>query len=370
MSDIKIKTVPTFRGIQVLRGLAACMVVIHHSTQSWSQSLGKGVSAPTWEAGAAGVDIFFVISGFVMAISTIGREDKTHPAVSFLERRLIRIYPLYWIVSLVYLLKVTIVRWYPRFAGTGQHVQTPLGYIVSSFLLIPYRDSLGHIQPLLNVGWTLSFEMFFYLLFALALALRVRVAYFLTPIMSILVVAGTFHGAHWPAILLVLTDPMLLEFLAGVLLGQLVIQGVRLNVATSALLLIVAPMLFFFAPRTPIRVLQWGVPAALLVSAFVMLEDRFEGLWPRWALLLGDASYSLYLSHFLVLIVLAKRMVKISTLTSTHLKGEIASVLIMSCCATLVSIVLYRVVEQPINRKLRRSLLTESETRRVILKVA
>ncbi|WP_433969684.1 acyltransferase family protein [Tunturiibacter gelidiferens] len=230
----------------MLRGLAASMVVIHHSTQSWSQNLGKGVSAPTWEGGAAGVDIFFVISGFVMAISTIGREHKDHPALSFLERRLIRIFPLYWLVSLVYLLKVTIVRWYPRFAGSGQHVQTPLGYILSSFLLIPYRDSIGNIQPLLNVGWTLSFEMFFYFLFASALAFRIRVAYFLTPIMSILVVAGTLRGAHWPAIL-VLTDPILLEFLAGLLLGQLVIQGIRLNAASSALLLSLAPMLFFLS---------------------------------------------------------------------------------------------------------------------------
>jgi exopolysaccharide production protein ExoZ len=369
-----MRTVPTFRGIQVLRGLAASMVVIHHSTQFWSQSLRKGVSAPPWEAGAAGVDIFFVISGFVMAVSTIGREHKTHPAFSFLERRLIRIFPLYWLVSLVYLLKVTIVRWYPQFAGFGQHVGTPLAYILSSFLLIPYRDSIGNIQPLLNVGWTLSFEMFFYFLFALALAFRIRVAYFLTPIMLMLVVAGTFRGAHWPAIL-VLLDPILLEFLAGLLLGQLVIQGVRLKVPTAALLLVLAPILFFFSPQTAgpsIRILQWGVPAALLVLAFVMLEDRLGGLWPRWALLLGDASYSLYLSHFLVIVVLTKRMVKISTLTSAgaHTHGEIASVLIMLCCAIVVSIVLYRIVEQPINKKLRRSLLTKSETCRGILEVA
>ncbi|WP_433969062.1 hypothetical protein [Tunturiibacter gelidiferens] len=103
-----------------------------------------------------------------------------------------------------------------------------------------------------------------------------------------------------------------------------------------------------------------------------MLEDRFGGLWPRWALLLGDASYSLYLSHFLVLVVLTKRMVKISTLIwgVANMKGEITSILIMFCCAILVSIVLYRIAERPINRKLRGSLLTDSETRREILKVA
>src|ERR1700677_21742 len=150
-----------FRGIQILRGLAACMVVVHHATQMWSQSVTRITGLPVWWTGAAGVDIFFVISGFVMAVSTIGREHKTHPARSFLERRIIRIFPLYWIVSAVLLLKVAALEWHPQLAGSSPHVHVTFGYLLASFLLIPYRDSLGNILPLLIAGWTLSYEMFF-----------------------------------------------------------------------------------------------------------------------------------------------------------------------------------------------------------------
>jgi hypothetical protein len=108
---------PTFRGIQALRGFAACMVVVHHATQQWSlYTVGDGAQL-FWANGAAGVDIFFVISGFVMAVSTIGREHKTHPARSFLERRLIRLVPLYWIVTFIVLFKLEMLRKFPGYAN-------------------------------------------------------------------------------------------------------------------------------------------------------------------------------------------------------------------------------------------------------------
>jgi peptidoglycan/LPS O-acetylase OafA/YrhL len=352
-----------FRGIQILRGLAACMVVVHHATQMWSQSVTRITGLPVWWTGAAGVDIFFVISGFVMAVSTIGREHKTHPARSFLERRIIRIFPLYWIVSAVLLLKVAALEWHPQLAGSSPHVHVTFSYLLASFLLIPYRDSLGNILPLLIAGWTLSYEMFFYLLFSIALALRVRVAYFLTPVMLAFVLAGMFRGAHWPAIL-VLTDPILLEFLVGLLLGHFVIQGFRIHWAISALLAIVAVILLLILPQTvapSMRLLQWGVPATLLVLSFVMLEERVGTAWPRWALLLGDASYSLYLSHLLVLFVLVKVLLRFVILSSNaaHPLVKISVVLILLCGCVLSSLPLYRVVEKPLNKKLRRRLLAE-----------
>lgn len=92
----------TIRGIQVLRGLAACMVVIHHSTQRFA-NLVAGSSTPFWENGASGVDLFFIISGLVMAISTLGREDKRHPAAVFLKRRFIRLVPMYWAITLLFI---------------------------------------------------------------------------------------------------------------------------------------------------------------------------------------------------------------------------------------------------------------------------
>src|SRR5580698_4620797 len=158
---LKIETNRTFAGIQMLRGLAALMVVFHHATQWWADYVDQVNSHYAWGSGASGVDIFFVISGFVMAVSTIGREHKTHPARSFLERRLIRVAPLYWLATALILAKTLIVNSHPEL-GNGPHASaTSLSYIFSSFLFIPYRNSVGTIQPLLLVGWTLSYEMFF-----------------------------------------------------------------------------------------------------------------------------------------------------------------------------------------------------------------
>jgi exopolysaccharide production protein ExoZ len=354
-----------FRGIQVLSGIAALMVVIHHATQMWSQTAAGVAKLPVWWTGAAGVDIFFVISGFVMAASTIGREHKTHPARSFLERRLIRIMPLYWIVSTVLLLKIAAVKLHPQFAGSGVHEPTPFAYIAASLLLIPYRDAVGNAQPLLIVGWTLSYEMFFYLLFTLALALRLRVVYLLAPLMVALVVAGSFRGAASPAIL-TLTDPILLEFLAGLVLGHFVVQGFRINGPISALLGALGLVLLLIPSQTAapgFRVLQWGVPATLFVLSFVMLETSVGHGWPRWALLLGDASYSLYLWHLLILTLLLRLLTKQRVMTMlARPHGELLAIFVLFSGAVLISLFLYLLLEKPLTKTLRRTLSSKSES--------
>ena len=360
---------PTFRGVQVLRGFAAAMVVALHATQYWSQRVGGQAPSLVWGNGAAGVDIFFVISGFVMAVSTIGREDNYHPARDFLKRRLIRIVPLYWIATTLVLLKDVFIFRNPNFANSAEHPRTPLSYIVSSFLFIPYRNSLGHVEPLLNVGWTLSFEMLFYLLFASALALRVRVAIWLTPVMIGLVITGIFanlfNGLHAPAIC-TLANPILLEFLAGLVLGKLVLSGHRFNLALSSLLgtlgLIVLVLIpWILEPR--IRALEWGLPATMVVVAVVMLEKDFGYLWPRWALKLGDASYSLYLFHLLLLAGVAKVLAKTPFDTSGRIRrtDEVATIIVVLCLCVPAALLLYQFIELPITNWLKRR-LTSSRT--------
>ena len=164
---------PTFRGIQALRGFAAALVVVLHAT---GQPFGMEASKPwVWMRGHAGVDIFFVISGFVMAISATGQGRPT--AGEFLRRRILRIVPLYWIFTLVMLAKILAVKVHPGLGRDVVHLQTPIGYVLASLFFIPYRNSQGDIAPVLAVGWTLSFEMLFYLLFALALKWKVEPRY-------------------------------------------------------------------------------------------------------------------------------------------------------------------------------------------------
>lgn len=352
----------TFLGVQALRGFAACVVVVHHATLLWAQRVIGADSNAYWPNGAAGVDIFFVISGFVMAVSTIGREHKTHPAGNFMMRRIIRVVPIYWMLTSIFLLKLEVLRRHPEFANGPQLVQAPLGYILSSFFFIPYRNSYGHIQPLLIVGWTLSYEMFFYVLFAIALALRFGVVRVLTPVLVLLAIAGMFRGANWPAIT-VLADPLLLEFLAGLLLGHFVVKGFRSsNALFPAMALVALPVLLFVPLANPsLRILEWGLPAYLIVQAVVLLEDRIGSLWPRWTLLIGNASYSLYLSHLLVFAVLIKILTAIHLLSrsAVRVQDEAATVLICLVVSVAVSIPLYLFVEKPITNVLRRRILRE-----------
>jgi exopolysaccharide production protein ExoZ len=139
-----------FQGVQALRGLAACMVVVYHSTQLWSEHVGAG---GTWFNGLSGVDIFFVISGFVMTVSTRGKKGHgPHAARDFMERRLVRLVPMYWLITFLTVLKLYAIRLFPKMENVGPHISLTVGYIVSSLLFWPYRNSLGNIAPIVQVG--------------------------------------------------------------------------------------------------------------------------------------------------------------------------------------------------------------------------
>ena len=339
------------------------MVVFHHATLDLANQ--APASTLFWQNGAAGVDIFFVISGFVMAVSTIGKEHKTHPARAFLERRLIRIVPLYWLMTLLMFARLTILH---RSRGIGHapmSVQTPLPFLLASLLFLPFKNSMGTTKPILEVGWTLSFEMLFYLLFAAALALRTRVTTLLAPIMIGLAFVSIFRQPTWPAIL-DLADPLLLEFLAGLLLGEAIVKGLKINVPVSGVIGLVAMLLLLFLPAydpLALRFIWWGIPAFLAVNATVALENRYGNRWPRWMLLIGDASYSLYLSHVFVITPLLNfsRKTHLRTFDITGIRSELVPALFCLIASICVAIPIYLFVERPTTNWLRATLLREGE---------
>lgn len=325
-----------FAGIQALRALAAVMVVVFHATGIWSQQLASDNHCLYWNSGAAGVDLFFVISGFVMALSCLGRPDLS--AASFMRSRIIRIVPMYWLVTAFF-----VVRSY--LPGHVSDVAITAHSILASLLFIPFRNSLGAVQPIVIVGWTLCFEMFFYGLIAVALLFRVGIVRFVAPAIIILTIAGFFlpHGA---TAITDLMNPILLEFLAGFLLGRATLSGFRINAYLSALLGIVglAAILHFTftAGDLPIyRPIKWGIPALLIVQTAVMLEGRI--MIPAWVLGMGGASYSLYLTHLIVI----QRVFR-------HLGHDAfaSSEMAMTAVCLLASVVaakfIYRFVEYPL----------------------
>lgn len=263
------------RSLQVLRAVAACSVVFLHAYLVASPS-----RFPRMELGAAGVDLFFVISGFIMASISRGRA----PA-AFMIDRWWRIYPLWWLATLPELL---------RDSATLKQVATTL-------TLWPIWGG-SYTFPVPELGWTLAFEMVFYA--AMAVGLKTR------PALPLALFGLCAVVALWRPVPLLafIGSPMVLEFLAGVVIARLPrhqLAGALLIILACAYLLSMPVQPFTSAVAEKphyalLRVLHWGLPAAALVYGCLALEKQFERRIFNLPVLLGDASYSIYVFHMTI----------------------------------------------------------------------
>jgi exopolysaccharide production protein ExoZ len=274
--------------IQILRFLAAFAVVAFHA-------LGlapKGYEAPesalslALSYGGHGVDLFFVISGFIIFYTT--RTATLTPA-DFLRRRIERIVPLYFFV--IFTVTLLAIALPAVFSTPGWY--TPR-HITKSLAFISFTDG-G--PPVVAVGWSLEYEMYFYLGVALLMALTREVWRNIVTMFSALAILGQVPGVS--ALLgnyAFFTDPMILEFVLGVLAGHLLVHrriGGPMLLATAsafAAVLIADPFN---------RAIVAGIPAACLVAAAAFISrKRMHPSRPEQALArLGDASYSIYLAQ-------------------------------------------------------------------------
>ncbi|MBN3787655.1 acyltransferase [Burkholderia sp. Ac-20353] len=269
-----------FHNLQCARALAALAVVGYHMN--------------VLPFGSSGVDVFFVISGFIMSY-VAPREGR-----AFFMKRLIRIVPLYWMTTLgVY--AIAVLR--PQWLNT---TTADLAYLVKSLLFIPYIKENGHWGPLNLNGWTLEYEMLFYVVIAVSLVLvRARYATTLAALLLALFCGYVAAGGPFGAVAAHLGQPFVLEFGLGVLACHALEAGIGRRLSSSAWVAIAAAgvaaiMLFHVFHGTPAgvaRVAGWGVPACLLVVALIALDLRGWTVTNRIAAALGAASYSIYLIH-------------------------------------------------------------------------
>jgi len=194
--------------VQALRFLAAFMVVCCHSTFYTKERLLSSVEV--FHLGANGVPLFFVISGFVIVLSSRKLINDKDGWRKYAIKRIIRIVPLYWLITTY---KVAIMVFS---AGLILHGNNDFANILKSYFFIPTLNSEGKIRPILGVGWTLNFEMFFYLLFTIALFLRLNGIIFCGIIMTILTVLSFFKTPAWPVVLNFYADPIVINFLFGI----------------------------------------------------------------------------------------------------------------------------------------------------------
>lgn len=325
-------------GIQYLRGIAAMLVVLFHIPGDLTPYPALFHAS---NLGPVGVDIFFVISGFVMAVST----SKPIRAVEFMRHRIVRVVPLYWFFTAVMACAALAApRLFPSTVVT-------LESVVQSLLFIPHVNP-GHegaIWPLLPPGWTLNYEMFFYLVFAVMIAVGLgRKLWPFIVVFGVLALCGVFYDGDNP-IILTYTAPLLLEFVFGVVIGHAFLRGLfeqRLWLGWLIVPALVAIVLAGEQDNHAFRFLFWGVPAALLVAGTLALEPLIRQRSVTLLQMLGDASYSIYLSHIFT--------VGISGLVWNRIPQNGTTVIIHVLLALVLSAavgwIVHRLIEKPLLR--------------------
>jgi peptidoglycan/LPS O-acetylase OafA/YrhL len=244
-----------------------------------------------WLPWEAGVDVFFVISGFVMVHASARLFGSAGARRVFLRRRLARIVPLYWATTAVFLLAMLAL---PGRINTPWPDAAPL---LASLAFLPWARPDGSVQPVYSLGWTLNYEMFFYAVFALCLPLpRGAAVAAVAAALGLAVLVGALVPGL-PVALAFWSDPILLEFVMGMAMALMVARGiaapgpVRLAMALAGLAL-----LALLPPEWP-RALRFGPGATLVVAAALGPTPHLPAILANWLSRLGDASYALYLVH-------------------------------------------------------------------------
>src|SRR4051812_36137029 len=274
--------------IQILRFFAALAVVAFHALGLAPKGFEVPESAVSiaLSYGGRGGDLFFVIFGFIIFFTG---QNPAFSAAGFLRRRIERIVPLYFVVILTFtLLALTLPA---IFATPGWY--TPR-HILKSLAFISFTDGE---PPVIAVGWSLEYEMYFYLAAALLMALTREVWRSIVVLFSALAIFGQLPGVG--AALgnyAFFTDPMILEFVLGVIAGHLFVHG---RIDRPMLIATGCAFAAVLAGDPFNRAIVAGIPAACLVAAAAFVSSkRVYPSWPERALArLGDASYSIYLAQ-------------------------------------------------------------------------
>jgi exopolysaccharide production protein ExoZ len=327
--------------IQMLRAVAALGVVVFHSVHQLTSRGGPAIQSA--DLGAAGVDLFFVVSGFIMWVTALG------PGMSpqrFAAKRIQRIVPLYWLMTALVLAVAVLA------PGAMHNASHDPWHIAASFAFVPWPHPAmpGRLWPVLVPGWSLNYEMFFYVLVGCSLLLRrpLRLPV-ISGVLCAFVLAGVLlqpgGGAGFYA------NPIVLEFVLGLLIGRAFDSGHRTrSLDYAACLLGLGTFAVAGQHATEAnRLLTWGLPLALAAYGAINISPPRASRIVRGLGILGDASYSVYLTQFLVLPAAAAACARAlpdlhSPLACTFFVVGTSSV------AVLIGVASYYWVEKPILR--------------------
>ena len=324
-----------------------------HVNQMSTERLNQVTFFNLFQAGWSGVDYFFVLSGFIMVYvhrSAIGKKDQLK---SFLVKRCVRIYPIYWIITLIVLCFFLVI---PGFANAQD---LSFGKIILSLLLIPQND-----KPILDVGWTLVYEIYFYVLFGIAIWLKPKYS---VPLLSAWLFITILH--FWKIVIFsdsffllnTVFGNMNLEFVLGCLSGYIVIKYHK-KIANYRWILfgiahlgfVILAMLVAWGNIEIERINTFGVVAALLIIAATSIDLKDSPRIPYVLIFLGDASYSIFLIHGPV-VSASTKIVQTANL-GKYFDGFFAPALV-ALFAVVLGCIFYSLIEKPLTVYLRKNIV-------------
>ena len=347
-SDNKAAAKKQLDALQVGRGLAALAVLAFHinATFALPHYFNQQVSSLfLW--GHSGVEFFFVLSGFLMMLTTRGAKSEVG-AVKFLNRRFIRIYPPLWCALIVAVIGIVV-------AGKDLSKEVTVFQVLSAFLALPYYA----VEPLLAVEWTLRREVLFYLLFAVLIWKRsigtvLLGIWFVGSAIAVLYEPGSKIHAVFEARNLLFGLGMIT---ASIPLAVSNFWSAWGSVCVGFIIFCSSALIDmrYELTHNPSLSLGYGIASALVIYGLCALESQGKiKSFPKTLLLLGDASYSVYLVHFLLVSLATKIVFK---LNSTYQLPLLAWFLPVFVFSLLGSLVFYMIFERPLLRQKKKPVL-------------
>lgn len=343
VTDRKQGTVILYN-IQSLRAFAAYLVVLVHLSPLMTR---LGVSQDHIGFGTVGVDLFFVISGFVMVYTTATKPVRP---TDFMLNRVVRIVPMYWLITIILFLVALFFR------GLLGTTEASLSDLAKSLFFIPYWKSPGLAQPLLFLGWTLNYEMFFYFIFAATLYLsNVLIRTIIVTSILFLFVLSIGSITSDNVFIRFYSAPIILEFAMGMWIALLHIRGFRLATPVAYVSVIFGLILLigqdFVYPGH--RVIFAGAASSSMLLGVLSLERDRLGLHNSLIQLIGASSYSLYLTHPFVTQAGSKIVDHLPVLQSSTALVIVDIALFVLVGA--VAVAAYYLVERPLTASVRRA---------------
>lgn len=340
--------------IQIFRGLAAVMVLVAHSNIMLNRSLFSGV----FITGYVGVDFFFVLSGFIIML-TCKKSIGSGNVSDYIQKRLTRVYPPYIIYTVI---TVAVSYIYVEETGRGivSWIEINVPNFIQSISLYPFSVDVS-IPPIIPVAWTLTYEMLFYIIFTSLFFIKRKSGIILISLVWILLIAisKNFNISNGNYLLETFLSLRNFEFIMGCALAYFV--GHHVNWKISAVIFLGGIALLIASWHNALNGISvttlsnwatFGIPFAMIIFGATRLESfvhKKEGKIFRFFVYLGDASYSIYLVHFIV-IMICKRTILDHGMTIGYVEFWVTSAI-----ALIVSLVMYELIEKPLMRLLNRS---------------